>query len=168
VKLFIMRHGPAEDFSPSGSDAERDLSPAGRERVRAVAKALQAAGEAPLAIISSPLVRALQTAEIVAAHLETEPRVVVSTRRELCPAGQALTLVSSLRQEKRRRVMLVGHEPDVSSLTSSLLGRPWPRGFMKGMVVGLSIADEAVGDNLWGTRFRFVLDPKTLQWQREL
>lgn len=164
-----MRHGPAEDSSPSGSDAERDLTLAGRERVRAAAKALLLASEAPLQIVSSPLVRALQTAEIVAATVDPDAKsVLVSTRRELAPAGNALSLLSELRVLKRRRVMVVGHEPDVSTLAATLLGKPLPRGFMKGMVLGLSVADEPIDQgNGWGTRFRFVLDPKALTFQRD-
>ena len=66
MKLYVMRHGPAADDSPSGRDADRALTPAGRERVTLVAKALTEGGEEPFAILSSPLVRAVETAEIVA------------------------------------------------------------------------------------------------------
>ncbi|MBN9165380.1 MAG: histidine phosphatase family protein, partial [Myxococcales bacterium] len=75
MKLYVMRHGPAEDNAPTGRDEDRALTPAGRERTRAVARALLAADEAPLTIIASPLVRALQTAEIVAAVTDLEKRV---------------------------------------------------------------------------------------------
>lgn len=162
VKIFVMRHGPAEDTSLSGSDLERDLTVPGRERVRAVAQALAAQNELPLRIFSSPLVRCLQTAELVANRAGND--VMVSTRRELAPGGNVLNLVNELRTAALRRVLLVGHEPDVSVLLSSL-GIPMQRGFMKAMVVGLSIADESEGPRTPG-RLRFVLDPKTLVFER--
>ena len=76
MKLYVMRHGPAEDDAPTGRDADRALTAAGRERVAAVAKALSEANESPFAILSSPLVRAMQTAEIVAdiTHLARRAR----------------------------------------------------------------------------------------------
>ncbi|HEY8080035.1 MAG TPA: phosphohistidine phosphatase SixA, partial [Labilithrix sp.] len=120
MKLYVMRHGPAEDDSPTGRDADRALTGPGRERVRDVAKALVDADEAPLAIVSSPLVRALQTAEIVAAVAKVEAPVEV--RREMEPGAQALGLVEELFAAKRKRVMVVGHEPDVSDLVARLVG----------------------------------------------
>src|SRR5262245_36571238 len=117
MKVYIMRHGPAEDESASGRDFDRALTPAGRERVMSVARALVQADEAPASIVSSPLVRALQTAEIVAAATKLADRGGnVETRREIAPGGAAIPLIEELRREKRRRVMLVGHEPDLSSL----------------------------------------------------
>jgi phosphohistidine phosphatase len=164
-----MRHGPAEEGSPSGSDAERDLTAAGRERVRAVAEALAAQNELPLRIFSSPLVRTLQTAELVAQR--AGPQVLVSTRRELAPGGNALSLIHELRNASQKRIMLVGHEPDVTILVGALGIATITRGFMKGMIVGLSIPD-AIPDAREETaprlsaRLRFVLDPKTLLWER--
>jgi phosphohistidine phosphatase len=163
-----MRHGPAEDVSASGSDAERDLTPNGRERVRGIAKYLHASGEAPLTIVSSTLLRAVQTAEVMAANLDVGAPMTLSTRRELAPAGNPLTLLAELREQKRRRVMLVGHEPDLSTFARTLLGRPLTRGFMKGMVMGLTVVDEPTVENVWGTKFRFLLDPKMLSYEREL
>jgi phosphohistidine phosphatase len=183
VKIFVMRHGPAEDTSPSGSDAERDLSQSGRDRVRSVAQTLVAQNEQPLLIISSPLVRALQTAEIVASVLTyrgspsnsnatgVNASVMVSTRRELAPGGNALSLLAELRLARKRRVLLVGHEPDVSVLVSTLApAASTPRAFMKAMVVGLSVpnaeTDADANSGKLQARLRFVLDPKSLLFER--
>jgi phosphohistidine phosphatase len=160
MKLYIMRHGPAEDEAASGRDFDRALTASGRDRVMSVARALVDKDEAPLSIVSSPLVRALQTAEIVAAVTKLQDRGgTVETRREVAPGGPADELIEALRVAKRRRVMLVGHEPDLSSLVFKLLGAPLPLGMLKAMVVGLSASDE-------GVRMRFVLDPKSLAWER--
>src|SRR5580704_6365343 len=104
-----MRHGPAEDVATSGRDADRALSAGGRDRVRAVAKLLREKDEAPRAIVSSPLVRALQTAEIVAAEIGVAH---VEIAHELAPGGDASVLAKALLGDDRRRPMVVGHEPD--------------------------------------------------------
>lgn len=162
MKLYVMRHGPAEDDAPSGLDGDRALTDAGRKRVRGVAKALLDLDEAPHVVISSPLVRAVQTAEIVAivAKLE-EQSGTVEIRRELSPGGDAAALARALAAEGRRRVMLVGHEPDLSGMVESLLG-VFNRPFDKAMVVGMSLRPNEAGSSAPPARLRFVLDPRAL------
>jgi phosphohistidine phosphatase len=159
VKLYLMRHGPAEDQADSGLDSDRALTAAGRERVRLVAKALLDADEGPAHIVSSPLVRAVQTAEIVAIKTKLAGRGgAVEVRRELSPGGEAAQFVRRLPSEGRKRILLVGHEPDLSELLSALLGSPG-KGFDKAMVTSLQLPDAG------RPRLRFVLDPKTLQFE---
>lgn len=152
VRLYVMRHGPAEDEAASGRDEDRALSASGRERVRNVARALVDADEAPVRIVSSPLVRALQTAEIVAAATKLSGRGV-EVRRELAPGGDGLGLVRRSWGEDKRRSLIVGHEPCLSALIAQLIGEPAPVPMEKAMVVGLSVKSDA-------TALRFVLDPK--------
>src|SRR5260221_6269983 len=117
MKLYIMRHGPAEDDAASGSDSDRALTSSGRERVRGVAKALVEADEEPRAILTSPLVRCVQTAEIVAVVAKLgERNGPVEARRELAPGGEVLKLAHGAKGQPHRRMMLVGHEPDLSGL----------------------------------------------------
>jgi phosphohistidine phosphatase len=160
VRLYIVRHGPAEDHAASGSDFDRALTASGRDRVRHVARALTEAEEAPHVILSSPLVRALQTAEILAAAIKLEQPVEV--RRELSPGGDARALVSEQIDAQAKRVMIVGHEPDLSDLAAYLGGRPFPAGLQKAMVVGL--ATDKDDPHKVPMRLRFVLDPKSLEW----
>jgi len=176
-----MRHGPAEDDSPTGRDADRALTLEGRERTRGVGRELVGAGEVPLTIITSPLVRALQTAEIVAAATDLENRVrdakdaggapgTVEVRREMAPGGDALSLVLELAKTGRKRAMIIGHEPDLSILISQLRNQPHPeQGLTKSMVYGLKLMQPG-GDSrpeaVLPAEQRFVLDPKTLAWQR--
>jgi phosphohistidine phosphatase len=164
MKVYVMRHGPAEDDSPTGRDADRALTTSGRDRTRSVAHALVEGGEAPVQIISSPLVRALQTAEIVAAVANVDP---VEVRREISPGGDSIALIGELLRAGKRRVMLVGHEPDLSMLVHRLVGKAPDQGMLKAMVVGVR-CDVAEDDPKgFSTKLRFVLDPKTLAWQRE-
>ena len=179
-----MRHGPAQDDSPSGRDADRTLTPSGRERVAAVAKALLDEGEAPFAILSSPLVRAVETAEIVAevTHLSRRAREdkraqrggatgEIEIRRELCMGTDKMGLLAEMVRAGRKRVMIVGHEPDLSMLVMSLVGQPrhaLQSGMGKAMVVGVKLTpDPEVPGFAFRSALRFVLEPKTLDWQRD-
>ena len=156
MKLYVMRHGPAEDVAPSGRDFDRALTTAGRARVKQVAELLAKHDEAPKAILASPLARALQTAEIVANVVNLEPAVAV--RREIAPSGDMQTLVDELLGVSARRVMLVGHEPDVSALVHAFVPS-WDAPLEKAMVVGLRVRANEVPE------LRFVLEPKTLAWK---
>jgi phosphohistidine phosphatase len=162
VKLYIMRHGPAEDQASSGRDEDRALTVAGRDRVRSVARVLVAEDEAPLSVVSSPLVRALQTAEIVAASTKLSDRGgSVETRRDLEPGADSVSFVRSLLRDERKRVLLVGHEPDCSTLVGLLVGEPLPVPMDKAMVVGLSLKGN-------GASLRFVLEPKSSSFSIDL
>jgi phosphohistidine phosphatase len=156
MKLYVMRHGPAEDTAESGRDFDRALTSSGRDRVRSVAKALVAEEEAPASILTSPLLRAVQTAEIVAHCIKHEPQV--ETRFELAPGGPQAHLVRQMHADGRKRVMVVGHEPDLSGLVGELLGARMSVPMQKAMVVGLRLDDQG------RVKLRFVLDPKTLAW----
>jgi phosphohistidine phosphatase len=157
MKLYVMRHGPAEDHAESGVDGDRPLSAAGRERVRAVARMLTEVNEQPVLVVTSPLVRAVQTAEIVALMTKVGEREgTVEVRRQIAPGGDAAALAHRLVAEGKKRVMFVGHEPDLSGLVSALLGS-FGRAFDKAMVVGLHLSTDSGRG-----RLRFVLDPKAL------
>jgi len=162
VKIYVMRHGPAEDHARSGRDFDRKLSSSGRERTELVARELARRGQHPKRVVSSPLVRTLETAEVVIAalHLDLEPEA----REELAPGGDALALVRELAATKARRVMLVGHEPDVSRLTVRLFPS-WSRGFDKAMVVGLKLDRDALAGGSKRdpvAELQFIIEPKGL------
>ena len=181
MKLYVMRHGPAEDDSPTGRDADRVLTPAGRERVRAIAQKLVDENEAPFIILSSPLARSLETATIVAEVTQLARRAreeqkaqtggatgAVEIRRELGMGAGKLSLLAELVRAGRKRVMIVGHEPDLSMLVTSLIGHPPDGGMQKGMVVGVKLTpDPEVAGLQFRSKARFILDPKTLAWHRD-
>jgi phosphohistidine phosphatase len=160
VKLYVLRHGPAEDHAASGLDADRALTSSGRDRVRSVAKALVDADEMPLTILTSPLVRCVQTAEIVAVATKLSHRDgTVETRRELAPGGNSVALARKLAADQRGRILLCGHEPDLSNLVSVLVGEPMAMPMQKAMVVALQVP--VTGD----ATLRFILDPKSLVFE---
>ena len=154
MKLYVMRHGPAEDYAASGRDFDRALTASGRDRVRAVAQKLREMDEAPKLVVASPLVRAQQTADIVVRELGLAP---VETERDIAPGGDAPTFVRAAAAAGKKRLMVVGHEPDLSELVVHLLGEPFRFDMLKAMVVGLRVQ---TGKR---TELRFVLDPKTLE-----
>ncbi|HLK40313.1 MAG TPA: histidine phosphatase family protein [Polyangiaceae bacterium] len=163
MKLYLIRHGPAEEGATSGVDADRALTSAGRSRVRGVAKTLVKVDEAPLHILSSQLVRAVQTAEIMAIETgASEHGAVVEVARDLQPGGDVVRLVRELARAGRRRAMLVGHEPDMSAAASTLLGS-FDRAFEKSMIVAIKLPPDAGRGVL-----RFVLDPKALRLDPDL
>ncbi len=161
MKLYVMRHGAAEDEAASHLDFDRALTAAGRERVRRVAMTLLEGGEEPRQVVTSPLVRAVQTAEIVALVTGLGDRGgTLRARREIAPSGDLVGLVRRLVAEGEKRTMVVGHEPDLSALIAALAG-PLRHPFEKAMIVGVHLGGGDTG------KVRFVLDPKALRLQRE-
>lgn len=119
-----MRHGAAEDVSPSGRDADRPLTQTGSAIVRRVAIALQSGRLGGLAtgarlgqIIASPLVRAQQTAEIMRAVLG--PHLDIDTHEDLEPEGSAYDLAVQLAQITRD-TLLVGHLPNIEMVARAI------------------------------------------------
>jgi phosphohistidine phosphatase len=159
MKLYLMRHGPAEDRADSGLDGDRALSPSGRDRVRSVAKMLLDLEEAPANIVTSPLARSVQTAEIVAIASKLSARGgTVQVRRELSPGAGADAVLFARRSahDGAKRLLLVGHDPDLTAMAAALLAG-FDRPFDKAMVVGLHLPADG-----GPARLRFVLDPRTL------
>ncbi|MGH9377448.1 MAG: phosphohistidine phosphatase SixA [Terriglobia bacterium] len=123
-EVYLMRHGVAADREPGGSsdDAKRPLTLEGKLKLRAIAKGLKRLGVEWDWIVTSPLKRAIETADVVAEELE------MAAPRDLCEAlapgdGSAQKLFSFLAQHpERSRVLLVGHEPSLSELASELMG----------------------------------------------
>jgi phosphohistidine phosphatase len=162
MQLYVMRHGPSEDISATGRDEDRKLTPAGRVCTRLVAQELRRREAYPTRILSSPLRRAVETAEEVAAHLV--PEVAIEVRPELAPGIGGSLVLADLMSARAGRVLLVGHEPDLSQLTSGLVAE-WTRAFAKSMVIALRIdVGEEGGDRFAypDAQMEFVIDPQKL------
>ena len=122
MKLYLLRHADAGEASAEGytTDATRSLTPKGIKRTRQLANALRQMGITFDAIYSSPLIRAQQTAEIVARSLQLKPQL--RTASQLAPdhaLTAALALITSA-TAKTKAILLVGHEPCFSQLISRL------------------------------------------------
>lgn len=116
MKIYLLRHGIAtEKGKGSPGDALRPLVPQGIKETRAVARGMKRLGIEPDLILSSPLVRARETAAIVAKILGTPGRPECSDH--LAPGGSFSGLVGDLQARKGvTDVLLVGHEPFLGSL----------------------------------------------------
>jgi phosphohistidine phosphatase len=123
--LFVLRHGLAEEAA-AGGDAARHLTDVGRERLQKAAEGMLALGIELDTILTSPLARAAETAEIVAGAYQNRPtpRVLKELSTGIAPAD-AITALALARSVRDESVMIVGHEPQLSALISLLLtGQP--------------------------------------------
>ena len=129
MKLVIIRHGPAGDRAEweaeGGDDRLRPLTPEGRKEVRRVAKGLATLVSRIDLLATSPLVRAVQTAEIVEAEYECD----LVKLEALAPGHGSEQVVKWLRSQDGDTVGIVGHEPDLSMLGCYLLAGP-PASFL--------------------------------------
>lgn len=117
-ELLLLRHGIAEERGGPTPEPLRALTGEGIRRTTAVAARLVGLGLIADQLLSSPLPRARQTAEIaVAAGLA--PGLAIDAA--LAPGGDGLALVRCCQAE---RLMLVGHEPDLGALACRLIGAP--------------------------------------------
>ncbi len=118
MNILIVRHGIAEEIS-SGGDSHRALTEEGRCKIKQVATGLARIKPEIERIYSSPLVRAEQTAQIIAESLRTNVEIMI----ELSPGHSPMDLCQRLSEIRNvSGVMLVGHEPNCSELASYLLG----------------------------------------------
>ena len=122
MQLLFLRHGVAEPRETWGDhDERRPLSVPGRKAMERTAATFVELGLTPDVIITSPLTRARQTAEIAARGLGMSDRVVSDPRLE--PGFDAEALSDILGEHSGSDVlMLVGHEPDLSLTVGSLIG----------------------------------------------
>lgn len=122
MEIHILRHAVAVERGQGIADDERPLSKIGRQKMEQAARGIRRAVDGFDAILTSPLPRARETAEIVARAFAGQ---AVETEPTLAPgAGPQEILRALARHRKASRVLLVGHEPDLSRLAAALLGCP--------------------------------------------
>ena len=118
MELYFLRHGEADWPEWKKSDDERPLTKRGKREMRDVAKFLDRLKVRPNLIVTSPLPRAAQTAEIAADYLKAKLR----KDELLAPGFGASKLPTVLKRHGARVLMLVGHEPDFTQVISELTG----------------------------------------------
>jgi phosphohistidine phosphatase len=118
MDIYIVRHGIAEEASKGISDAKRALTSEGRKKMKEAAGGFAKLEPEVTRVFSSPLLRAWQTAEILASALQVE----VEEMPELAPGRVPSDVLRALQQlTDLKGVMLVGHQPNCSELASHLL-----------------------------------------------
>jgi phosphohistidine phosphatase len=119
-QLYLLRHGIAVPHGTPGiEDDERPLTPKGEKRMRQIAHGLRCMKVKLDRIVTSPLPRALRTAEIVAQTLEIED--LLETADALRAGQSAASIREWLNSRTEPRLMLVGHDPAFSELVGLLI-----------------------------------------------
>jgi phosphohistidine phosphatase len=121
MDLYILRHGKAGHASDGPDDSKRALTPAGRKEIRSIARWMQAEKIRFDLIATSPLIRASETARIVARTLSLEDKVI--SWEDLAPGGDPDSVCYAASQSAKSIILLVGHEPDLSSLIGRIIAQ---------------------------------------------
>ena len=148
MKLYILRHGDAvEHGDPRYKENERPLTPKGIQRTKQLAHVLREMEITFDAVLTSPLTRARETAEILARGMKAQDNMRFC--EHLAPSGSMEELVHQINMIRpaARNVVLVGHEPYLSGFVSLLCtGAPGlPMVFKKGALCRLQIEVLSVG-----------------------
>ena len=123
MDLYLIRHAEAFPLGEQGitDDAARPLTPHGIEQARLVAEGLQRKGVRVEILVSSPLVRARQTAEEMV-RTWAAPALDIHVTRHLAPNGKRRKLAVALAALRKDVLALIGHEPDLGQFAAWLVG----------------------------------------------
>jgi phosphohistidine phosphatase len=117
MNLYLIRHGDAEKIALSKSDFERELTSKGRELTKKSAEAWKKIIKSFDVIASSPLIRAVQTAEIVADVFDHPEKII--TDKKITAGTRPEELIDFIRSINVDNIAVVGHEPDMSNYVSA-------------------------------------------------
>ncbi len=156
MDLYLIRHAHAADGALYGDDYERPLTAEGRRAAQAVGAALQAQKTTFEIIVSSPLVRAVETAELLACQLGFAGGLTIS--RALTPDSDVESILQNVVAPHRasKSLALVGHQPSMGQLVGSLVGRSGAS-LQKGAVVCVDFDVDSQRAKL-----RWVITPESL------
>lgn len=158
--LYIVRHGIAVDRTDPNSppDPERPLTAKGVQKTRAAALGLKEIGVKPDSLITSPYVRAAQTAEIFAEALGfATSKIRVSDA--LKPAANPADIVKEISRIKAKELMCFGHAPHLDQVIAQLTGA---RGvFTELKKAGVACLEHAGTNSAWNVQW--MLTPKVLR-----
>jgi phosphohistidine phosphatase len=160
TELYLVRHAIAAKRGDEWpDDTKRPLTKRGISRFEECVTGLRELEVAVDEVFTSPLVRAKQTAEILAAGMDRNPPVKIL--EALAPGHTAKDVMTQLaKAAKRRRIALVGHEPDLGELAAHLIGANRAIPFKKGGVCRVDV--ESFTSRSAGTLIWFV-GPKVLR-----
>ncbi|MBL8101206.1 MAG: phosphohistidine phosphatase SixA [Anaerolineales bacterium] len=142
MNLYLIRHAIAEEENPSGDDSQRALTDKGSKRMRQIAKGLRILGVEFDMILSSPYVRAKETAKILSDVFKMKKQVAFSDN--LFPMGDPEKLIAEINEKYSvDSLAIVGHEPCLTGFASFLTARNTPvdMTLKKGGVCRLSADD---------------------------
>ncbi len=158
MKLYIFRHGEAEDIGKNGvfRDEERRLTEKGRQDAEKMGTYLKAKKHRVRLLLHSPLVRAVQTAEMLATALECEKKSV----NELSTDFGVRTYLEVLNKHKdAENLAVVAHQPTLTKLISTLISGEHHTQFH---FEPCSLAIIRIGTSLIGGELQLLLSPDDL------
>lgn len=158
--LYLVRHGIAVDPNDPKSPAEpeRPLTAKGVQKTRAAALGLQELGVKPDVLITSPYVRAAQTAEIFAEAMGISPQKI-RMNDALKPSGNPAEITKEIIRLRAKEVMCFGHAPQLDSMISHLIGVP--RAFTALKKAGVACLDHSAAHSKW--ELLWIVTPKMLR-----
>lgn len=166
MNLYIMRHGIAEDHTPKGDDAARKLTAKGSDKIAKAASGLRAMELAIEVILTSPVIRAAETAAIVAKEIGTS--ATLRKIPELTTGTSPDKVLDALAKLKLpETVLIVGHEPTMSRLASLLLtgsSEALSIRLKEGGVIALELPD---GPQKGAAQLRWILTQRQLRKMTE-
>ncbi|MDO8550632.1 MAG: phosphohistidine phosphatase SixA [Ignavibacteria bacterium] len=119
MNIYLIRHGNAESISTAKSDFDRKLTLKGKESLRKAAEGWKEIIKSFDIIASSPLTRAMQTAEIIAAVFNYKEKII--TDKRITSGCKPEDLIDFVRSFDEDDIAVVGHEPDMSRNLSALV-----------------------------------------------
>jgi len=138
MKLYIIRHAVAIERGSGVADEDRHLTSRGREAFRLNAKAFAKKVVPHDCIVTSPLVRCVQTADIVAEALAFSGELMIA--RDMAPGFDLHGFYRVINScGGAQKIAIIGHEPDLGILVESLLKLKQPFSLKKGMIVALDL-----------------------------
>lgn len=155
MHIILFRHGIAEDHAPDGTDASRRLTDKGIAKTSRCAAGLRKVIDPPAAVFTSPKVRAMQTAEILGATFDRRPQ-----KMEALAEQRPQAVIEQIGRLSVPSVILVGHEPTLSTVAGLLCGLSARGGIdlKKAGCIGLDIADDHASAHL-----QWLLTPRMLE-----
>ena len=121
MEIYVLRHGIAEEGAAGHPDSERRLTPEGKDKLRTILAGARKAGVKPAVVLSSPYVRAKETAEI--ARQELKLSGAIQETSALTPMEHAEKVWTEVRaHQDAAQLLVVGHEPLLSALIAYLIG----------------------------------------------
>ena len=136
MNVYLIRHADAEKASPAKKDSERKLTPEGISAIKSAAEGWKNLIASFDYIVSSPLKRAVQTAEIIAKAFQYKEEIVTDKR---IAGGNIEDLIDIANSLNGKDIAFVGHEPDFSKYVSSLISSSGAfLSFKKAMIAKIS------------------------------
>lgn len=161
LEIYLVRHAVAAERGPKYPDDRlRPLTPEGVKRFRDSVKGLNKFGVEIDQVLTSPLLRARDTATLLASALKPKPPI--EEVEALAPGGRHVAIVDAIKAsaKRHRRLALVGHQPDLGEFTARLLGARGSVEFRKGAICLIDVDSATPGGP--GT-LRWFLPPRALR-----